>query len=61
MAKKNAIDAMVVSHGWWDRFRQRHPHVSLRSGEVLAYRRADSTNRVVIDHAVFRLVRRNNQ
>ena len=30
----------VVSHGWWDRFRQRHPHLTLRAGESLAYRRA---------------------
>ena len=49
MAKKNALDSMVVSHGWWDCFRQRHPHLTLRSGEGLAYCRAVSTNRVVIN------------
>ena len=49
VAKKNNLDSMVVSHGWWDCFRQQHPHLTLRSGETLAYRRAVSTNRVVID------------
>ena len=49
VAKKNALDSMVVSHGWWDCFRQRHPHLTLRSGEGLAYCRAVSTNRVVIN------------
>ena len=49
VAKKNALDSMVVSHGWWDHLRQRHPHLTLRSGEGLAYCCAVSTNRVVID------------
>ena len=25
VAKKQGV---VVSHGWWDRFRQRHPHLA---------------------------------
>ena len=49
VAEKNNLDSMVVSHGWWDRFQQRHPHLSLQGGGTLEYRRAVSTNRVVID------------
>ena len=37
VAKKNKLEDMTVSHGWWDRFRKRHPHLSLRSGEAFAY------------------------
>ena len=48
VAKKNALDSMVVSHGWWDQFQQRHPHLTLRSAEGLAYCHAVSTNRVVV-------------
>ena len=29
VAKKNNLDSMVVNHGWWDRFRQWHPHLTL--------------------------------
>ena len=29
---------IVVSHGWWDRFRQRHPHLVLRTGEGIAFK-----------------------
>ena len=36
VANKNNLEDMTVSHhGWWDRFRKRHPHLSLRSGEAL--------------------------
>ena len=49
VAKKNNLDSMVGSHGWWDRFRQRYPHLSLQSDGTLAYRRAVCTNRVAID------------
>ena len=24
---KNNLDHVTVSHGWWDRFRARHPHL----------------------------------
>ena len=27
-----------LPHGWWDRFRQRHPHLTMRAWEALAYR-----------------------
>ena len=50
MASKNSLDCAVVSHGWWDRFRSRHPHLTLRMGETLAYRRAVGLDRVVIDN-----------
>lgn len=36
--KKFKVDHATVSHGWWDRFRQRHPNLTLpRAGETLAY------------------------
>ena len=44
VAKKQGVDCVVVSHGWWDRFRQRHPHLALRAGEALAYQRAVATS-----------------
>ena len=49
MAEKSNIPHVVVSHGWWDRFRARHPNLTLRTGESLAYHRAVSTNRIIID------------
>lgn len=49
VAAKNNLDNVVVSHGWWDRFRARLPHLFLRTGEALAYHRAVSTSRVIID------------
>jgi len=29
VAKKLGVECAVVSHGWWDRFRQRHLHLTL--------------------------------
>lgn len=49
VAKKLNVEHATVSHGWWDRFRQRHPNLTLRAGESLSYIRAASTNRVIID------------
>ena len=49
VAAKNNLEKVVVSHGWWDHFRARHPHLTLRTGESLAYHRAVSTNRLIID------------
>ena len=40
LAKQMGVECSSVSHGWWDRFRKRHPHLRLRAGEALAYRRA---------------------
>ena len=42
-------DVGCVSTGWWERFKKRHPNLSLRQGESLAYKRAIVTNRDVID------------
>ena len=39
----------VFSTGWWERFRNRHPTLSLRQGKSLAYKRAMATNREIID------------
>jgi len=44
MAKKLGVECAFVSHGWWDRFRQRHPHLTLQAGKALAYRRAVATS-----------------
>ena len=46
---KNNLDKVVVSHGWWDRFRAFHPHLTLRTGEALTYHQAVSTSRIIID------------
>ena len=49
VGKKQNLEHATVSHGWWDRFRERHPHLRLRAGERLAYVRAVCTNRQVLD------------
>ena len=49
VAAKNNLENIVISHGWWDQFRACHPHLTLRTGESLAYHRAISTNRNIID------------
>ena len=38
-----------VSSGWWESFKRRHPKVTLRSAEPLAYCRAVANNPVVIN------------
>ena len=50
VSKKRGLEHFSVTHGWWDRFRSRHPNLTLRAGESLAYVRAASTSRQVIDH-----------
>ena len=49
MAKKQNLDHMTVSHGWWDRFRVRHPQLRLQAGETLAYVRAVCTSRDILN------------
>lgn len=49
VAKKQNLENVPVTHGWWDRFRARHPHLKMRAGESLAYVRAVSSNRKVVD------------
>ena len=44
VAKKNNLESVVVSHGWWDWFSQHHPHLMLHTGEGLVYHRLISTN-----------------
>lgn len=58
VAAKNDLQHVVVSHGWWDRFRARHPHLTLHTGELLAYQRAVCTNRIIIDKYFFYLLER---
>jgi len=29
VARKRGLEHFTVSYGWWDRFRSRHPHLSL--------------------------------
>ena len=41
---------IVVSHGWWDRFRQCHPHLILCAGEGIAFKRLAAMNKETIDH-----------
>ncbi len=50
VAKKQNVECIVVSHGWWDRFRSRHPNLTLRAGESLAYVRAICANRKTLDY-----------
>lgn len=48
-AKKQNLEPISVSHGWWDRFRAQHPHLSMRTGESLAYVCAVSTSHPILD------------
>ena len=38
-----------LTKGWWDRFRKRHPEISLRQAEPLSYARAAANNPKVIE------------
>ena len=38
-----------LTKGWWDRFRRRHPEVSLRQAEPLSYARAAANNPAVFE------------
>ena len=45
VSSKLGLDSpIVVSHGWWDRFHQRHPHLVLRTFEGIAFKRLAATN-----------------
>ena len=51
VSNKLGLDSpIVVSHGWWDHFRQRHPHLVLRAGEGIAFKRLAAMNKEIIDH-----------
>ena len=49
VTKKMGIPT-TISHGWWEKFAKRHPELSLRTGEAVAYRRAISINKGTIYH-----------
>lgn len=49
-ARKLGITSISVSHGWWDKFRRRHPELVMRSGEAIAYKRAAAVNKETIFH-----------
>ena len=38
--KRRTEGEICVTHGWWERFCQRHPEISLRSASVLTHSRA---------------------
>ena len=40
---------VVVTNGWWERFRQRHPHITLRTAVPLSYVRAMAQDQQSID------------
>ena len=46
---KNKGKEVVLSGGWWESFKKRHPKITLRSAEPLAYARAVASNPVVLD------------
>ena len=50
VAEAKGIAKGVVSNGWWESFRKRHPHLTLRTAEKLSYSRYVATNVTVINH-----------
>jgi hypothetical protein len=42
------VTSAPVTHGWWYSFKKRHPHITLRQAEPLAYARAAATNPEII-------------
>ena len=50
VAKKQNLENVTVSHGWWDRFSARHPRLTMRAGESLAYVHAVCSNRQTLNH-----------
>jgi len=49
VAHKQGIETVNVTQGWW-KFRHRHPKLSLRSAESLAFHRAISVTTEVVDN-----------
>lgn len=39
----------VVTYGWWQRFCERHPNVTLKSVVPLSYSRANAATKEVLD------------
>ena len=51
VSSKLGLDSpIVVNHGWWDRFRQCHLHLVLRTSEGIAFKRLAATNKNTINH-----------
>jgi len=50
VARKQGLETVTVSQGWWEKFRHRHPKLSLRSAESLAFHRAISVTTEVVDN-----------
>ena len=51
VSNKLGLDTLIiVSHGWWDRFRQRHPHLVLHAGEGITFKQLAAMNKETIDH-----------
>lgn len=46
---KPKLHDVVVTNGWWERFRQRHPHLTLRTAVSLSYVRAMAQDQESID------------
>ena len=46
---RNPDSDVELTKGWWDRFRKRHPEISLRQAEPLSYARAAANNPKVIE------------
>ena len=49
VAESKGLTNCPVSHGWWESFRKRHPHLALRTAEKLSYARYVSTDPDIID------------
>ena len=49
MVVKTKGKDVVLSGGWWQSFKKRHPEITLRSAEPLAYARAVASNPAVLD------------
>jgi len=50
VAHKQGLETVTVTQGWWKKFRHRHPKLSLRSAESLAFHRAISVTTEVVDN-----------
>ncbi len=47
--EKNLLRKERVTDGWWRRFKERQPKLSLRRGDATAHVRMDATNKTAID------------
>lgn len=47
--EKNLLRKRHITDGWWRRFKERQPQLSLRRGDATAHVRMDATNKATID------------